>query len=262
MGKLKDKVAIVTGSGRSIGRAIAIAYAREGAKVVVASLTPGRCDETVKLIKAAGGEAFAQPSNVGIREQVYAMVEAAIQKYGRLDILVNNAQAFGTQEHPTSQPVPTPFEDFDEDVMEWTFRTGAMATFWGMKAAFPHLKKQGGGKIINFGSYWGVSGQPGTVAYNTTKEAIRGMSRTAAREWGTHKITVNVINPAGLSEAVAAVKEAHPEIVAGAEQKMPLGRFGDNDKDIAPIAVFLASSDSDYLTGMTFSVDGGLDIRP
>jgi 2-hydroxycyclohexanecarboxyl-CoA dehydrogenase len=123
------------------------------------------------------------------------MVAKTASAFGTVDILVNNAQGFGTAQRPTPTPRLTALEDFDEEEWEYTFRTGALATLWGMKAVFPCMKDRGG-KIINFGSSLGQIGGEGTAAYNATKEAIRALSRTAAREWGKYKINVNVINPA------------------------------------------------------------------
>ena len=180
----------------------------------------------------------------------------AVDAFGAVDILVNNAQGFGKASQPTSTPELTPLEDFDEDEWEYTFRTGALATLWGMKAVFPSMKDRGG-KIINFGSSLGQIGGEGTAAYNATKEAIRALSRTAAREWGKYKINVNVINPAVMTDAMLGYLNAHPEQAEALLALVPLHRWGDAVKDAGGLAVFLASSDADYLTGMTFQLDGG-----
>jgi 2-hydroxycyclohexanecarboxyl-CoA dehydrogenase len=169
---------------------------------------------------------------------------------------VNNAQGFGTERRPTPTPLPTPLESIDEEEWEYTFRTGVLATLWGMKAVFPHMKDRGG-KIINFGSHLGQIGGERTAAYNATKEAIRALSRTAAREWGKYSINVNVINPAVMTDAMAGYFDAHPEQAESLLRQVPLHRWGDAVKDAGGLAVFLASTGADYLTGMTFQLDGG-----
>jgi NAD(P)-dependent dehydrogenase (short-subunit alcohol dehydrogenase family) len=259
--RLKGRTAIVTASGRGIGRAIARLYGREGANVVVASLREDECTATVKAIESDGGTAVAKPTNVGVKADVGDMVTFAVDTYGGLDILVNNAQSWGTREHPTGLPIPTPLELFDEAELDWTFDTGFRGTFWAMQAAFPHLRDRGG-RIINFGSWYGQMGNAGTVGYNITKEAIRGLTRTAAREWARYGITVNVITPAAKTDAAANIERTNPDLIAVAVATIPMGRLGDPDTDVAPAALFLASDDSRYVTGQTLGVDGGVFLQP
>jgi len=256
MKRLEGKTAIVTGAGRGIGRGIAVAYGREGANVVIASRTKSTVDSAVSEIEAEGGRAIGIACDVGRRDDIFAMVAKTASAFGTIDILVNNAQGFGTAQRPTPTPRLTALEDFDEEEWEYTFRTGALATLWGMKAVFPWMKDRGG-KIINFGSSLGQIGGEGTAAYNATKEAIRALSRTAAREWGKYKINVNVINPAVVTDAMLGYLNAHPEQAQAMLGQVPLRRWGDPVKDAGGLAVFLASSDGDYLTGMTFQLDGG-----
>jgi NAD(P)-dependent dehydrogenase (short-subunit alcohol dehydrogenase family) len=258
---LKDKVAVVTGAGRGIGRGIALAYAAAGAKVVVSSRSQGSIDDTVEEIRRTGGTAIGTACNVGDRAQVFAMVAAAADALGPPDILVNNAQGFGTAQNPSNVARLQPLEIFDEDDWDHTYRTGLMGTLWGMKAVFPHMKDRGG-KIINFGSMWGQVGNAGSAAYNCTKEGIRALTRTAAREWGPHGINVNVINPSVRTDALNELDAERPEIIEQALKTVPLGRFGDPVRDAGGLAIFLASSASDYLTGMTFMLDGGLYMTP
>jgi NAD(P)-dependent dehydrogenase (short-subunit alcohol dehydrogenase family) len=149
-------------------------------------------------------------------------------------------------------------EDTNEDEWEYTFRTGATASLWFMKAAFPHMKKQGYGKIINFASSSGQTGFPGNTCYNATKEAIRALTRTAANEWGQYGINVNVINPALETRAFEKWKKARPEFVQALVEKIPMRRLGDPERDGGPLAVFLASPGSDYITGQTFLLEGGM----
>lgn len=170
-------VCIVTGAGRGLGRAIAELYAREGARVVVASRSADGCASVVEAIEAAGGTAIAKPTNVGIKSDVVDMVRFAVESFGSLDILVNSVQSWGTRDEPTGLPVPTPLELFDDAELDWTFDTGFRGTFWAMQAAFPHMRERGG-RIINFTSWYGAIGNAGTVGYNITKEAVRSLTRT------------------------------------------------------------------------------------
>ena len=259
---LKGKVAIVTGAGRGIGRGIAVEFAREGASVVVASRSRGSIDRTVDEIRAEGGEAIGVQCDVGALDDIKQTIAETVKQYHRIDILVNNAQSFGTAEEPAANPVLTPLEDFRDGEWERTFATGPTATYQFMKAAFPHLKASGAGRIINFGSHWGQIGYAGAAAYDAAKEAIRGLTRVAAREWGQYGITANVINPMIASDALIYFRDNNPEASRDSLKTLPLRRYGDIYSDGGRIAVFLAGPDSSYLTGMTFQVDGGLFLHP
>jgi len=261
MADVAGKVAIVTGAGRGIGRGIALTYGRAGAKVVVASRTRASVDGVVGEIVGDGGTAIGVTCDVGQREQVFDTVSRAVDEFGAVDILVNNAQAFGPAARPSSTWILQPLETFDEDDWEHTYRTGLLATLWGMKAAFPHMKERGG-KIINMSSMAGQVGMAGSAAYNATKEGIRGLTRTAAREWGKYRINVNVVSPSVRTDGLEKFERENPEFIKAALQNVPLGRFGDPIKDVGPLALFLGSSDSDFITGMTFMPDGGLFMYP
>jgi 2-hydroxycyclohexanecarboxyl-CoA dehydrogenase len=261
MGRLDGKVAIVTGAGRGIGRAIALDVAREGASVVVASRTASTVQSVVGEIESAGGTALGLTVDVSERAQIDDMVARTMERFGRLDILVNNAQGFGTKTQPEGSPGHIALESFPLDTWEYTMQTGLMATLFAMQASFPHLRERGG-KIINFGSGNGIGAMKGTAAYNATKEAIRSLTRTAAAEWGKYGICVNVIIPTMATDSADAFFEARPGIREKLAQQIPLRRFGDVERDIGPVAVFLASSDSDFITGQAIHVDGGQILRP
>jgi len=261
-GILEGRVAIVTGSGRGIGRGVAIEFAKEGAKVVVASRSQGSIDETLQGVRDAGGTAVGMVCDVGNHDHIKATVAKAVETFGGLDILVNNAQAFGTLEQPDSSPNLTPIEDFRDAEWDRTLLTGVTASYRFMKAAFPYLKASGRGRVINFGSNWGQMGNAGSVAYNAGKEAIRGLTRTAAREWGQYGITCNVYNPAIETDAMRNHIREHPEESKSALLAVPMRRWGDIYKDGGRVAVFIASDDASFLTGMTFMVDGGMFMYP
>jgi len=254
--KLKGKVAIVTGGGQGIGEGISLAFAKEGAKVVVADINSQTAKAVTDEIHELGGIALAVQCDVGDEQQVKHMVDQVVQEFGPIDILVNNAQSWGSPHEPHGAFPAAPLEETREDEWDHTFQTGAKATFYCCKAVFPYMKERGG-KIINFGSANGILGREGSVAYNANKEAIRAITRTAAREWGKYKINVNVICPGAETPALNAFRDRFPQYMKALRKSIPLGRFGDPEKDVGRIAVFLASEDSDYLTGHTFLVDGG-----
>jgi 2-hydroxycyclohexanecarboxyl-CoA dehydrogenase len=258
--RLQGKVAIVTSAGRGIGNGIATLFAAEGAKVLVASLGEEECRLATEKIVGDGGSATAVPTNVGVKSDVEAMVRGALDTYGQLDILVNVAQAFGTRDQPTGQPVPTPVQDYSDNEIDWTLATGFYGSLWAMQAAFPHLRGRDG-RVINFASIYGQICTTGTLAYNITKEAIRALTRTAAREWAQEGITVNALLPAARTDAAANIEKDNPDAYTAAVNMIPMGRLGDPATDIAPAALFLASPDSRYVTGQTLAVDGGMLMR-
>jgi NAD(P)-dependent dehydrogenase (short-subunit alcohol dehydrogenase family) len=248
MGKLEGKVAIVTGAGRGIGKGIALAFAKEGAKLVIAEMNAKTCKEVAEEIRQLGNEALGVVCNVGDAEQVKRMVDEAVTNFGSVDILVNNAQGFVQR---------VPVEEVEDEHWDKCLQEGVKATWCCCKAVFPHMKGRGG-KIINIGSAAGLMGMEGMAVYGATKEAIRAFSRTAAREWGKYKINVNVIMPHALTPASIGFQQRYPEQYQKELEENPLRRWGgDPEKDIGRVAVFLASEDSDYMTGQSLFVDGG-----
>jgi NAD(P)-dependent dehydrogenase (short-subunit alcohol dehydrogenase family) len=246
MGRLDGKVAVVTGCSQGIGLAIAGAYAREGATLVISARRGDVLRENAAQLEAAGARVVAVQADVARREDAARTVAAAIESFGRLDVLVNNAQA-------TRQ---ARVEDITDEAIELTLGSGLLGTLYHMQAAFPHLRQRGGA-VINFGTRQGIYGEPGDGIYGAGKEGIRALSRSAAREWGKFNIRVNVINPAALSPSAAKFFEENPERAQQYFDAIALRRFGDPGEDIAPIAVFLASDEGRYLTGQTLNADGG-----
>ena len=247
MSRLQDRAAIITGGGQGIGESIARAFAAQGARVLITGRTPDTLEATAAAIRADGGTVEWVAATAGIRADAERTVALAIERFGRLDILVNNAQ--------TSRP-GTLFEDTDDALLGLTLESGLYGTFQHMQAAVPHMKARGG-SIINFGSYEGIHGGAGFSAYAATKEAIRGLSRSSARELGRHGIRVNVVCPAALSPVAAQWMRDFPAEAEKVMAGIALGRLGDCLADIAPTLLYLASDDSRYVTGQTINVDGG-----
>lgn len=245
--RLEGKVAILTGAGQGIGEAIARGYAREGAKVIITGRTMSKLDEVAGKISAEGGEAVPLEALAGNKAHAQKTVGEAISRWGRVDVLVNNAHTF------------TDYLPIEDPKMEENILIDMQSAFLGslqlMQLCFPHMCKQGGGSIINTGSSYGLRCEPGFLAYASSKEAIRTLTRTAAKEWGKHKIRVNTILPSALSPKAKWYLEQSKTYDLELS-KVALGFFGSSD-DIAPTAIFLASDESNYITGQTIGVDGG-----
>lgn len=247
MGKLDGKVAIVTGSGRGIGRGVALALGKEGADVVTVDMNGDACVRTAEEIKAYGVRTLSVPCNVSRRDEVRSVVSACIKNLGTIDILVNAAQ---------SMREDVLFQDTTDDDMTLALGSGLMGTFYFMQECFPYMKEHGG-KIVNFASAAGLEGHSGWTAYAASKEAIRAITRVACHEWGAYRINVNVVCPLAASPNMLAWGDANPgmlDLIAG---MTPLKRLGDCERDIGRAVVFLASADADYITGQTLMVDGG-----
>lgn len=246
-GRLDGRVAVITGAGDGIGAGIARGYAAEGAKVVVAEID----EANGRAVADEVGGLFVHV-DVTQRDQVEAMIRVAVEEFGSIDILVNNAWGGSN----------TGRVEFKTDAMvDRAFKMGYFGPLWAMNAAFPHMKEQGRGRIINMASLNGVNAHMGTLEYNSAKEALRTLSRTAAREWAPTGVTVNVICPGARSAAFERTVAKNPQIGEMANKANPMGRLGDPLTDIAPVAVFLGSDDCRYMTGNTLFVDGGSHIN-
>ncbi len=253
MGRLQDRVAIITGAGDGIGRGMARAFVREGARVRIADLNPAAGAAVAdELIAEFGAEAHAVTTDVADEAAVRSMVAAGVDRWGTVDILVNNAWgggSLGRLEYKTNEQ------------MAHGLQVGFFGPLWAMQAVLPAMRSQGRGNIINLCSLNGVNAHIGTAEYNCAKEALRTLTRTAAREWAPYGIVANAICPGAKTAASRAVFAANPELEALADAANPMGRLGDPEADIAPVAVFLASDDARYLTGNTLFVDGGSHIN-
>ena len=247
MDKLKDLVAVVTGSGQGLGFEMAHAFADEGAKIVLTGLDQAQIDSKAELLRAQGAEVLAVAGDVRIRHTAQSTVERTLAAFGRLDILVNNAQWLS---------LPVPLIEQDDEHIEQMVRSGLFGTIYFMQAAYAPLSKRGGA-VINLGSGQGVIGGIGAASYAATKEAIRGLSRVAAREWGRQQIRVNVICPGATSQSFIDWYKGKPEELVRATEQVAMRRFADPYKDMGRLAVYLASPDC-FLTGQTIHLDGGL----
>ena len=247
-GRLAGRVALVTGAGQGIGRAIALAFAREEADVAIAELDATKAESTAAAVRALGRRCACIVADVGLRADCERAVAETVRELGRLDVLVNGAA--------WAQP-NTSLGETTDALYQRTFDVCMTSVFWTMRAAYPHLKRSGNGSVINFASNAGTEGMAGNAVYAASKEAIRGFSRSLAREWGRDGIRVNMIRPIAASPSLAGWIDENPKLAAVQARAIPLGRFGDCDADIAPVAVFLASDESRYLTAVTLPADGG-----
>jgi NAD(P)-dependent dehydrogenase (short-subunit alcohol dehydrogenase family) len=245
--RLQGRVAIVTGGGQGVGQGIAFALARHGMDIVLTGRTTEKIRASAQQVETLGVRALAIGGSVNDPETAGRTASEAIKAFGRIDVLVNNAHSFT----PAMALDQMPLEN-----MKINVESGLYGTFHCMQAVFPYMKDRGG-SIINLGSYNGLESPVGYGAYSPTKEAIRALSRTAAREWGRHKIRVNVINPAALSPTAVQYLDKHPEHLEVVKARVALGYLGDPERDIGGVAVFLASEESQYVTGQTINADGG-----
>jgi len=252
MGRLENRVALITGAGEGIGRGIARLFAAEGAAVIVAEYNEETGAAAARAIREAGGRAEFVPTDVNVKDQVLGAVDHALSRFGSIDILVNNAYGGGHLRR---------LEDKLDEEFDHSATMSVKASFWAMRAAFPHMKERRWGRIISVCSLNGVNAHIYSADFNAGKEGLRALTRTAAREWAQHGITANIICPGAASSAYLKFRAANPEMAAAMDAMNPMGRIGDVDTDIAPVCLFLASEDSRYMTGNTLFVDGGGHIN-
>jgi NAD(P)-dependent dehydrogenase (short-subunit alcohol dehydrogenase family) len=249
--RLKDKVAIVTGSGAGIGRAIATTFAREGARVIVADLDEEAGQETVAAVQAGGGEACFARTDVSRIEDTQRMVETALSTCGRLDILVNNAGVY-----TRGDVVSTSIETWNR-----LLSINLTGVFLCCKAAIPALRQTGGGAIVNISSSVGWQyAAPGVAAYAACKFGVTGLTKAMACDHLPENIRVNCICP-GPTDTPLIRASRSPEDLQAFMEAQPIGRLGSPD-EIAAAALFLASDEASFVTGVAFPVDGGQAAYP
>lgn len=266
MGFLQGKTAIITGGGRavlsdgscgSIGYGIATAYAKEGANLVITGRNVKKLEDAkeelerlygIKVLAVAADVSAGSDNEASVND----VVRQTIDTFGRIDVLINNAQASASgvtlADHTTEQ-------------FDLALYSGLYAAFYYMKACYPHLKETKG-TVINFASGAGLFGNFGQCAYAAAKEGIRGLSRVAATEWGKDGINVNVICPLAWTAQLEQFEKAYPDAFKANVHMPPMGHYGDVEKEIGRVCVQLASPDFKYLSGETLTLEGGMGLRP
>lgn len=245
--RLKDKVAVVTGAASGIGRATALLFAREGAKVVVADVLDESARGTADTIKKNRGEAVFVHTDVSRAQEVSDAIRSAVRNYGKLDILFNNAGIEGPSKNTA---------DYPEDAFDKVISVNLKGVWLGMKYGIPEMLKNGGGSIINTASVAGLVGFQSSSAYCASKGGIIQLTKAAALEYAKNKIRVNAIAP-GIIRTPMIERAFHgdPEMEKSMLQLEPIGRFGEPE-EIASAALFLASDESSFVTGHVLAVDG------
>jgi 3-oxoacyl-[acyl-carrier protein] reductase len=250
MGMLTDKVAIVTGGARGLGKAYCLRMAEEGAKVVVADILEKEAEEAASEIKAKGGTAIAMRADVTDEKSTLKMAEETVKKFGRIDVLVNNAGFY----HGMSRK---PFNEISSEEWDKMLEVSAKGTWICSKAVFPQMKEQGKGKIINISSEAVFAPTKGLVHYTAAKAAVIGITRVLAGELGQYGICVNVVAP-GVIDTPATRSYVNMEKMDASS--VPLGRFG-VPEDIVGAVVFFASDDSDFISGQSLLIDGARRVN-
>ena len=244
--RFDGKVVIVTGAARGMGKATAVAFAREGARVVVNDVLPAAAERAADEIRAAGGAATAIAVDVSRREEAQRLVQEAVRLFGTVDVLVNNAGILSR----------TALEAISEDEWDRIMAVNAKGVFLCSQAVFLVMKAKRYGKIVNVASSAGRSVSTfGGAAYTTSKAAVLGLTRHIAREGAPHGINCNSTSPGSMDTEMVR-ENATPERIAAESAKIPLGRLG-TAKDEARLVLFLASDDAAYITGATVDINGG-----
>ncbi|MBQ5649075.1 MAG: SDR family oxidoreductase [Clostridia bacterium] len=267
MGFLTGKTVIITGGGRaeplkdgsagSIGYGIAIAYAKEGANIVITGRNVQKLEDAKEeLERLYGVKVLAIPADISAGQDneavVKNVVDTTMAELGRIDVLINNAQASASgvtiENHTTEQ-------------FDLALYSGLYSTFYYMKACYPYLKETKG-SVINFASGAGLFGNYGQCSYAAAKEGIRGLTRVAATEWGKDGINVNVVCPLAWTSQLEKWKEYNPEAFAANVHMPPMGHFGNSEMEIGRVCVQLANPDFKYMSGETLTLEGGMGLRP
>ena len=252
MSSFKGKVALVTGGTSGIGRETAVAFAREGAKIVVSGRREREGQETVDIIKKAGGEAIFVKTDVAKEQDVKAMVEKAVATYGHLDYAFNNAGI---------EQLPTPLVEQEEETFDQIIDINVKGVWLSMKYEIPQMLKNGGGAIVNTASVAGLIGFPGIPIYIASKHAVLGLTKSVALEYAKSGIRVNAVSPAAIEtdmvdRFVGKMGDARQQLAA----MHPVGRMG-KPEEIADAVIYLCSDKASFITGQSLAVDGGFTVQ-
>jgi dehydrogenase/reductase SDR family member 4 len=249
---LKDKVALITGSTRGIGKSIAEEMARAGAKVVISSRKAEACDAVLKEFQARKQDAIAVPCNVGYKEQLQSLVDRTLAQWGQIDIVVCNA---------ASNPVFGPLIKVSDEAFDKIMLTNVKSVFWLANMTIPKMAESGGGSVVIISSIGALRGSNVNGLYGTSKAAEAGLCRALAVEWGPKNVRVNCILPGLIKTDFARALWEDDERRKRREELTPLRRLGE-PKDIGGVAAFLASDAAAYITGQMIVADGGTTIAP
>ena len=250
MGRLEGKGAVITGGGRGIGRGLCIAFAKEGADVVVNYATKDQpAQEVVEMVRKMGRKAVAVKGNVAVKADVEKIMQAAIDQFGRIDILVNNA---GVSK-------PNMLHRMTEEQWDEVVDIHLKGSFLCTQVASKYMMEQKSGRIINVTSAAGTSGTKGQINYSAAKGGIIALAKSAARELAGYGITVNVVSPGYVSTEMTEKIRTDPKLKEIYTGRILLGRFAEPE-EVAPVFVFLASDEASYITGQLICVDGGLGM--
>jgi NAD(P)-dependent dehydrogenase (short-subunit alcohol dehydrogenase family) len=249
-GLLEGKSALITGGGGGIGRATALIFAREGARVAVADAVVAAAQETVAAVNAAGGQAMSLSGDVTDSSQVQAMIEAVVGAYGRIDCAFNNAGIAGYQVDAAGKKT----HEWSDDSFDRMIAVNLRGVWLCMKHEIPRMQAQGGGKIVNTGSIAGLIGLPTSSAYVAAKHGVLGLTKTAALEYATDNIRVNAVCPGYIETRMTedTMRRRGAELM----EKVPFGRMG-KPEEIGEMVLWLCSDRSSYVSGACYNVDGG-----
>lgn len=250
MGQLQGKIALITGAGKGLGKGIARRFVDEGAAVIIAEIDEAAGKATEAELRSKGASATFVRADMSVRDDVFDLVHRIIKEHGRLDVLVNNASGLSPN---------VVLEEKTDEMLSRVLGIGLWGTWWSMRAAFPSMRAQRDGRIINFYSIDTAAGAWLHSDYNINKAGILALTQSAAVEWGRYGIRTNAIAPVGKGTVWDELIKT-PGVAQAAAAMNPLGRVGDPYEDIAPAVVFLASDASRYVNGQLLNADGGQHI--